>query len=83
MRMFQFKSFSSVPESLQPNIEQQEAADNLVHTLDLSPDGDEELLQPEQTVNPILQVRFLVICVIQIFVPHQILVELIAIYSLS
>lgn len=57
MREFQFKSFSSVPESLQPSMQQQEAADNLVRMLDLSPDEDEELLQPEQTVNPILQVR--------------------------
>ncbi|KAG0556988.1 hypothetical protein KC19_11G093300 [Ceratodon purpureus] len=55
IRAFQFKSFSSVPEPLQPNIDQQEAADNLVRMLDLSPDGDEELLQPEHTVNPILQ----------------------------
>lgn len=44
-------------ESLQPSIQQQEAADNLVRALDLSPDDDEELLQPEKTVNPILQVR--------------------------
>lgn len=57
MREFEFKSFSSVPESLQPSMQQQEAADNLVRMLDLSPDEDEELLQPEQTVNPILQVR--------------------------
>lgn len=67
LREFQFKSFSSMPESLQPNNEQQEAADNLVRMLDLSPDYGEELLQPEQTVNPILQVGLLVICVLQIF----------------
>jgi ATP-dependent DNA helicase 2 subunit 2 len=68
MRAFQFKSFSSMPETLQPNNEQQEAADNLVRMLDLSPDGGEELLQPEQTVNPILQVGFFVVFVLELFV---------------
>lgn len=60
MREFHFKSFSSAPEALQPTIKQQEAADNLVRMLDLSPNEDEELLQPEQTVNPVLQVRVIV-----------------------
>lgn len=46
-------------ESLQPSMQQQEAADNLVRALDLSPEDDEELLQPEKTVNPILQVRLI------------------------
>lgn len=56
MREFRFTSFSSMPESLQPSCEQQEAAYNLVRMLDLSPSEDEELLQPEQTINPVLQV---------------------------
>lgn len=56
MREFTFNNFKSVPESLQPNEAQQEAADNFVRMLDLAPDGGEELLQPEHTVNPILQV---------------------------
>lgn len=72
MREFQFKSFSSAPESLQPSVEQQAAADNLVRMLDLSPDDDEELLQPEQTVNPILQVR---VIVPKVFVLVQMLVH--------
>lgn len=55
MREFRFTSFSSMPESLQPSCEQQEAAYNLVRMLDLSPSEDEELLQPEQTINPVLQ----------------------------
>lgn len=56
MREFHFDSFTSAPDALQPSEAQQEAADNLVRMLDLSPEGGDELLQPEHTVNPVLQV---------------------------
>jgi ATP-dependent DNA helicase 2 subunit 2 len=44
-----------LPEALQPSEVQQKAADNLVHMLDLAPAENREMLQPEGTMNPILQ----------------------------
>ncbi|XP_047342319.1 ATP-dependent DNA helicase 2 subunit KU80 [Impatiens glandulifera] len=55
VREFQFPSFGSFPQSLLPNEQQQEAADNLVKMFDLAPDGEEEALQPDITPNPILE----------------------------
>ncbi|PIN23795.1 DNA-binding subunit of a DNA-dependent protein kinase (Ku80 autoantigen) [Handroanthus impetiginosus] len=55
VREFQFPSFSSLPPSMQPNEQQQEAADKLVQMLDLAPTGKEEALQPDLTPNPVLE----------------------------
>ncbi|CAI9104637.1 OLC1v1003351C1 [Oldenlandia corymbosa var. corymbosa] len=55
VREFQFPSFSSLPPSMQPNQQQQEAADKLVRMLDLAPSGKEENLQPDFTPNPVLE----------------------------
>ncbi|XP_076945842.1 ATP-dependent DNA helicase 2 subunit KU80-like [Bidens hawaiensis] len=55
VREFQFPSFNSLPVSLQPSAEQQEAADKLVMMLDLAPAGKEESLLPEFTPNPVLE----------------------------
>lgn len=55
VREFQFPSFRNLPASRQPNELQQEASDNFVKMLDLTPDGQEELLMPELTPNPVLQ----------------------------
>ncbi|GAY41995.1 hypothetical protein CUMW_063540 [Citrus unshiu] len=55
VREFQFPSFSKFPVSWQPNEQQQEAADNLVKMLDLAPSGKGEILQPELTPNPALE----------------------------
>lgn len=41
---------------MQPSEEQQQAADDLVKTLDLAPAGREEILQPDFTPNPVLEV---------------------------
>ncbi|OEL25480.1 ATP-dependent DNA helicase 2 subunit KU80, partial [Dichanthelium oligosanthes] len=60
IREFQFRSFSSLPSSSQPTEEQQEAADNLVKMLDLAPPG-REVLKPEFTPNPMLEVLFFVV----------------------
>ena len=57
IREFQFRSLSSLPSSSQPTEEQQEAADNLVKMLDLAPPG-REVLKPEFTPNPMLEVLF-------------------------
>lgn len=43
---------------MQPNEQQQEAADNLVKMLDLAPAGKEETLLPDFTPNPVLEVIF-------------------------
>lgn len=56
IREFQFRSFSNLPSSSQPTEEQQEAADNLVKMLDLAPPGREEILRPDFTPNPMLEV---------------------------
>lgn len=56
VREFQFPSFHSFPSSWQPNEQQQEAADNLVKMLDLALPGKEEILQPDFTPNPVLEV---------------------------
>ncbi|KAI3692357.1 hypothetical protein L6452_32171 [Arctium lappa] len=55
VREFQFPSFSNLPASVQPNTEQQEAADKLVMMLDLAPAGKEEALRPDFTPNPVLE----------------------------
>ncbi|KAM7472109.1 hypothetical protein LguiA_010292 [Lonicera macranthoides] len=55
VREFHFPSFGSCPLSLQPNEEQQEAADKLVKVLELAPSGKEEILQPDLTLNPVLE----------------------------
>ncbi|PWA51740.1 Ku70/Ku80 beta-barrel domain-containing protein [Artemisia annua] len=55
VREFQFPSFSNFPASVQPNAEQQEAADKLVMMLDLAPAGKEEALRPDFTPNPVLE----------------------------
>lgn len=55
VREFQFPSFSNLPSSMQPNEQQQEAADKLVQMLDLSPAGKEEVLHPDLTPNPVLE----------------------------
>ncbi|KAK4476526.1 hypothetical protein RD792_015682 [Penstemon davidsonii] len=55
VREFQFPSFSNLPSSMQPNQQQQEAADKLVQMLDLAPTGTEEALQPNLTPNPVLE----------------------------
>lgn len=60
IREFQFRSFSSLPSSSQPTEEQQEAADNLVKMLDLAPPG-REVLKPEFTPNPMLEVLFFMV----------------------
>lgn len=59
MREYQFPSFSNLPSYLQPNQQQLEATDNLVKMLDLAPDGEEKVLLPEFTPNPILEVYIL------------------------
>ena len=55
-REFPFTPLDSLPPSMQPNDSQQEAADNLVKMFDLSPSDHEEILLPERTLNPVLQV---------------------------
>ncbi|CAA0842662.1 ATP-dependent DNA helicase 2 subunit KU80 [Striga hermonthica] len=55
VREFQFPSLSNLPSSMQPNAQQQEAADKLVQMLDLAPPGREEALQPNLTPNPVLE----------------------------
>lgn len=56
VREFQFPSFSNLPSSMQPNEKQQEAADKLVQMLDLAPTGKQEILPPDFTTNPVLEV---------------------------
>lgn len=55
IREFPFASFDSFPALHQPNIVQQEAADNFVRMLDLAPAEREEALLPELTLNPVLE----------------------------
>ncbi|KAG0448478.1 hypothetical protein HPP92_027818 [Vanilla planifolia] len=55
VREFQFPSFSNLPSSRQPNELQQYASDNFVRMLDLAPPGQDELLKPDLTPNPVLQ----------------------------
>ncbi|XP_078442889.1 ku80 family protein [Wolffia australiana] len=55
VREFQFPSFSGFPTSWLPNEQQQEAADNLVKSLDLAPEGRGEMLMPDLTPNPVLE----------------------------
>lgn len=61
VREFQFPTFSNLPAFCQPNEQQLEATDNLVKMLDLAPDGKEEVLLPDLTPNPILEVHILFI----------------------
>ncbi|KAG7028664.1 ATP-dependent DNA helicase 2 subunit KU80, partial [Cucurbita argyrosperma subsp. argyrosperma] len=56
VREFQFPSFNNFPALMQPSEEQQEAADEFVKMLDLAPSGREEILQPDFTPNPVLEV---------------------------
>jgi hypothetical protein len=58
VREFQFRSFSKLPSSSQPTEQQQEVADNLVKMLDLAPPGREEILRPDFTPNPMLEVKY-------------------------
>ncbi|KAF3337158.1 ATP-dependent DNA helicase 2 subunit KU80 isoform X1 [Carex littledalei] len=55
LREFQFPSFDRLPAAWQPTTEQQEAADNFVLGLDLTPPGREEILPPDFTPNPVLE----------------------------
>jgi len=57
---FQFPSFSRLPSLSQPTEEQQKAADNFVSMLNLAPSG-REVLEPEFTPNPMLEVLFFVV----------------------
>lgn len=66
VREFQFSSFTNFPASCQPNEQQLESAANLVKMLDLAPQGKEEVLRPDFTPNPVLEVHFL-----SIFVPDM------------
>lgn len=50
---------------MQPNEQQQDAADKLVQMLDLAPTSKEEALQPNLTPNPVLEVLpLLTICIL-------------------
>ena len=75
VREFQFPSFNNFPASWQPNEQQQEAADNLVKMLDLAPSGKEEALQPEFTPNPVLEVLFFFLIVLEVLI-HAIILSL-------
>ncbi|XP_020219252.1 ATP-dependent DNA helicase 2 subunit KU80 isoform X1 [Cajanus cajan] len=55
VREFQFPSFTNFPASWLPNELQLEAADNLIKTLDLAPHGQQEVLLPDFTPNPVLE----------------------------
>lgn len=55
VREYQFPSFNSLPVSLQPNEQQQKAADEFVKMLNLAPSGKEEVLLPDFTPNPVLE----------------------------
>ena len=59
MREFQFPYFTNFPASWQPNEQQLEGAANLVKSLDLAPHGKEEVLLPDFTPNPVLEVPIL------------------------
>lgn len=59
MRDYVFASFNDLPAPQQPTSVQQEAADALVQMMDLAPPSLEEMLRPERTVNPVLQVCFI------------------------
>ncbi|KAF1868103.1 hypothetical protein Lal_00018619 [Lupinus albus] len=55
VREFQFPSFTNIPPSWQPNEQQLEAASNFIKMLDLAPEGNEEVLLPDFTPNPVLE----------------------------
>ncbi|XP_019447234.1 PREDICTED: ATP-dependent DNA helicase 2 subunit KU80-like isoform X1 [Lupinus angustifolius] len=55
VREFQFPSFTNFPPSWQPNEQQLEAAANFIKMLDLAPEGNEEVLLPDFTPNPVLE----------------------------
>lgn len=57
IREFPFPSFSRFPASWKPDEQQQAVADNFVKMLDLAPSPKEEVLKPELTPNPVLQVK--------------------------
>lgn len=56
IREFQFPSFNNFPAAWQPNEQQQEAADDFVRMFDLAPPGKQEILPPDLTPNPVLEV---------------------------
>lgn len=56
IREFQFSSLSSFPASWQPQEEQQAAMNSFVKMLDLAPSDKEEVLRPQFTPNPVLEV---------------------------
>ena len=68
VREFQFPSFTNFPASWQPNGQQLEAAANLIKTLDLAPHGQEEVLLPDFTPNPVLEVLILFTHVFLVYV---------------
>ncbi|KAK9103571.1 hypothetical protein Sjap_020825 [Stephania japonica] len=55
VREFQFRSFSGLPASCQPNQQQEEASDKLVMMLDLAQPEKPEDLRPDFTPNPVLE----------------------------
>ncbi|KAJ3678288.1 hypothetical protein LUZ60_002091 [Juncus effusus] len=55
IREFQFPSFDKMPSAWQPTVEQQEAADDFVLSMDLAPPGRAEILPPDLTPNPVLE----------------------------
>lgn len=57
VREFQFPSFANFPAAWQPNEQQLEAAANFIKTRDLAPHGKEEVLLPDLTPNPVLEVH--------------------------
>lgn len=59
VREFQFPSFTDFPASCQPNEQQLESAANFIKMLDLAPPGKEEVLLPDFTPNPVLEVCIL------------------------
>ncbi|KAL2644979.1 hypothetical protein R1flu_012566 [Riccia fluitans] len=54
LREFAFASFKDRPAGQQPTRLQQETADALVQMMDLCPSPGDEILKPENTVNPVL-----------------------------
>lgn len=57
VREFPFPSFNKLPSSWKPDEQQQAVADNFVKMLDLAPSAKEEVLKPDLTPNPVLQVK--------------------------
>ena len=68
VREFQFPSFSNFPASRQPNGKQLKAAANLIKKLDLAPHGQQEVLLPDFTPNPVSEVRILSIHILLVYI---------------